>query len=113
MKPFIFEGRDKTQRTGHERIAIQNMRNAFNWIVGGYYNSLQDGFEDYLPKSREDLADEVYTSAMTNLYRPGMEGFGKAPREMRFAGEKFCRAYIDWKIETDGDVAEIAEVANW
>lgn len=113
MKQFIFEGRDKTQRTGHEKIAIQNMRNALNWIVGGYYNDLQDGNDEYLPESREALAEEIYDSAMNHLYRPGMEAFGKAPREMRFAGEKFCRAYIDWKLSVDEDAAEIAEALNW
>lgn len=113
MAAFIFEGRDKTQRTGHEKIAMANIHHAINWIVGGYYNCIQDGCEEYLPESRRSLEDEIYTSAMDNLYAPGYEGIGKAPKEMRFAGEKFCRAYIHWKLDRDEDVAEIAAVQGW
>lgn len=113
MAQFIFEGRNKDQRTGHERIAIRNIRCAINWIVGGYYNDLQDGYEEYLPGSREELANIIYDSAMINLYGDGYEKIGKAPSEMRFAGEKFCRAYINWKLDQDGDVREIAKAANW
>ena len=113
MAQFIFEGRGKDQRTAHERIAIRNLRYAFSWIVGGFYNDLQDGNEEYLPGSREELAGYIYESAMTNLYDVGYEGYGKAPKEMRFAGEKFCRAYIEWKLDNDSDAKEIAEAANW
>ena len=113
MASFIFEGRDKTQRTAHEKIAMRNIRHAINWIVGGYYNSFQDGFMEDLPKSRKALENEVYSSAMNHLYMEGCEGFGKAPKEMRFAGERFCRAYIHWKLEGDEEVAEIGEVAGW
>lgn len=112
-KEFIFEGRGKAQRTRHEEIARRNIYYAFQWIVGGYYNALQDGNTDYLPKSRKALADEIYDSAMTDLCCPGMVQYGNAPREMRFAGEKFCRAYIEWKLDNDSDTAEIAEEAGW
>lgn len=112
MASFIFEGRDKTQRTKHERIAMANIRHAVNWIVGGYYNSLQDGDLEYLPKSKQELANEIYSSAMAHQYAEGMEAFGRAPKEMRFAGERFCRAYIDWKLDGDPDVDEIVAAAN-
>lgn len=104
---FIYEGRGTSQRTGHEKIAIRNIRYAIDWIVGGYYNSLQDGDLEYLPAGREELVEEIYDSAMSDAYGPGYMGCGKAPKEMRFAGEKFCRAYIDYRLEHDGDTAEI------
>ena len=113
MAGFVFEGRTKEQRTEHEKIAMRNIRGAINWIVGGYYNCIQDGCEEYLPESREQLENELYISALNNLYQPGMECCGRAPKEMRFAGEKFCRAYITWKLEQDGDFQEIAEVQGW
>lgn len=115
MASFVFEGRTKEQRTEHEKIAMRNIRGAINWVVGGHYNDLQDGNEEYLPATREELENEVYDSAINNLYLPGggYEGWGKAPKEMRFAGEKFCRAYIAWKLEQDGDFQEIAEVQGW
>lgn len=113
MEQFVFEGRGKDARTEHERIAMRNIRYAINWIVGGHYNSIQDGHPEWLPESFESLSNEVYDSAMNNLYAPGYEGLGKAPREMRFAREDFCRAYIDWKLRRDDDVQTIAEEARW
>lgn len=107
MATFIYEGRGKEQRTGHERIAMRNIKAAFNWIVGGYFNDLQDGYEEYLPESKEALADEIYEEAMNNFYEEGHMSIGRAPKEMRFAGEKFCKAYIAWKMERDGDVEAI------
>lgn len=112
MKGFVFEGRDKTQRTAHERIAMRNIRGAINWIVGGYYNSLQDGYVEDLPAGREELAEEIYNAAMTDVFGDGYMGCDRAPREMRFAGEKFCRAYIDWKLKQDGDVDEIMQAVR-
>lgn len=113
MTEFIFEGRDKTNRTGHEKIAMQNIRHAIKWIVGDYYNDYQDGNYDALPKSRNELEEIVYAESMFNVYGVGVEVYGTAPREMRFAGEKFCRAYIAWKLDQDEDVKEIAEAAKW
>lgn len=113
MTGFVFEGRDKTQRTKHEKIAISNMAHAVNWILGGYYNCIQDDLPEYLPESRQALENEIYTSALNNFYAPGCEFIGRAPREMRFAGEAFCRAYIRYKLEHDGDYLEIAEFKGW
>lgn len=113
MGQFVYEGRGKDDRTGHEKIAMRNIRNAINWIVGGYYNCLQDNILEYLPDSLESLENEIYASAMDNLYMPGCEFGGRAPKEMRFAGTEFCRAYIHWKLSEDGDTQEIAAAANW
>lgn len=110
---FIFDGRDKAHRTGNERIAMKNIRHAIDWIVGGYYNAIQDGEEDCLPVSYQALADEIYDSSMNNLYAVGMEAFGRAPREMRFAGTEFAKAYIEFKLSKDDDVVAIGEVAGW
>ena len=113
MTQFVYEGRTKEQRTGHEKIAMQNIRHAINWIVGGYYNDYQDGNYDALPQSRNELEEIVYSESMYNGFGVGVEVWGRAPKEMRFAGEKFCRAYIAWKLDQDEDVKEIAEAVNW
>ena len=114
---FIFEGRGKGERTGHERIAMANIKWACRNIVGMTYNDVQDHHYKYLPKSYADLFDIIYDGAMNNLYGDGYEGSGKAPREMRFAGEAFCKAYINYLLkEVDEfryDVEEIGEVAGW
>ena len=101
MAQFIFEGRGKDQRTMHEKIARSNIYHAYNWIVGGYENDVSDGNIEQMP-SRAELAEEIYNSALNNSYLEGMMTVNGARREMRFAGEKFCRAYIDWKLDKDG-----------
>lgn len=97
----------------HERIAARNIKGAFEWIIGGYYNCIMDGCEEEIPNSAEELKEEIYSSALNNLHRAGYCGFNKAPREMRFAGEAFCREYIEKLWAKDGDVEEIAEVKGW
>lgn len=99
--------------TGHEKIASRNIYHAVNWIVGGYYNCLQDDMPEGLPESYDALKAEIYDSAMQNLYAPGYEGYGKAPREMRFAGAEFCKRRIDELCRKDGDVLEIADYCGW
>lgn len=91
---------------GHEKIAAKNIQGAFNWLVGGWYNCLQDGYEEDIP-SLEEAKEEVYCEAMYNLYMGGGEGFGGAPKEMRFAGEKFCRELVEELFMNDGDAEEI------
>lgn len=96
----------------HEQIAKRNIRGAFNWIVGGYYNCIQDGYEEDLPETREDLINEIYEAAMFDKFS-GHVIYDGAPKEMRFAGKEFCMKVINHLMETDEDVAEIAEVRGW
>lgn len=116
-KPFIFEGRGKADRTGHERIAMRNIKWACYNIVGMTYNDVQDNHIEYLPESYEELFEIIYDGAMKDLWGEGYEGCGKAPREMRFAGEAFCRAYIEYLLKNDEnvcyDIEEIGKVAKW
>ena len=98
---------------GNERIASRNIRHAINWIVGGYYNCIQDDMPDGLPRSKEALIQEIYDSALNNLYEPGCEWCGRAPKEMRFAGKEFMINRIKELLSKDDDVAEIAEYCGW
>ena len=94
---------DKKQ-TGWERIAKNNIKNAYNQIVGGYENSVTDGameeseFKEWL---KENAFDDVYREAMSTAYGDGWCG-GKAPTEMRFAGKEFCETYLKLLFEKDG-----------
>ena len=99
--------------TGHEKIANRNIKNAINYIVGEYYNCIQDNCPEYLPESYDALKQEVYKSAMQNLYGPGYAGYGKAPKEMRFAGREFCETRVEVLLKKDGDVQTIAEYCGW
>lgn len=91
---------------GHEKIAAKNIERAFNYFVGGWYNCLQDGYEEDIP-SLEEAKETVYAEAMNNLYKGGGEVYGRAPKEMRFAGEEFCRELIEELFLNDGDAEEI------
>lgn len=91
--------------TKHEKIAVRNIRAAFNFEVGGVYNVYQDG--DNINITLEEMKDIVYDAAMNDLYGPGTCLLDRAPREMRFAGKKFCKSYIDKLFAEDADAAEI------
>lgn len=91
--------------TGHEKIAARNIRAAFNYEVGGIYNSYLDGEE--ITYTLKEAKNMVYDCAMTDLYGPGTVIYGAAPKEMRFAGRKFCLEYINRLFDKDLDVVEI------
>lgn len=91
---------------GHEKIAAKNIEGAFNWLVGGWYNCFLDGLDEDIP-SLEEAKEVVYAEAMNNLYRGGNEIIGRAPKEMRFAGEEFCRELVEELFLNDGDAEEI------
>ena len=91
---------------GHEKIAAKNIEGAFNWLVGGWYNCFLDGLDEDIP-SLEEAKETVYAEAMNNLYRNGNELIGRAPKEMRFAGEEFCRELVEELFLNDGDAEEI------
>lgn len=91
--------------TGHERIAARNIKAAFNYEVGGIYNSYLDGEE--ITYTLEEAKGMVYDCAMSDLYGPGTVVYGAAPREMRFAGKDFCVRYINKLFDKDLDVVEI------
>ena len=91
---------------GHEKIAAKNIKGAFNWHVGGWYNSFLDGWEEDIP-TLEEAKEIVYVEAMNNKYRDGYESFDRAPKEMRFAGEEFCREVIEELFLNDGVAEEL------
>ena len=92
--------------TGHEKIAAKNIKGAFNWEFGGMYNAYLDGEEEF--PTLNEMKDMVYDCAMNDDYRSsGSVSYDRAPKEMRFAGEEFCRKYIDKLFEEDPDVNEV------
>ena len=101
------------EMSGHEKIAYQNVKGVFMWEAGGWYNCIQDGCEEYIPDTIEEAKQLVYEESMTDASRPGCYMTGRAPKEMRFAGEEFIRSAIDHLFAHDGDIEEIAEVKGW
>lgn len=100
---------ETTKNNGWEEIAKENITNAYNWIVGENENTLQDFKEDsdeykasydYL-YSGDEIINDIYGEAITTKYGEGYCG-GKAPKEMRFAGKKFCMNLIRDLLKKDG-----------
>lgn len=98
---------------GTEKIAYNNIVACFNYEVGGWYNCIQDNCTQYIPETEKDAKEFIYESAINDRYGNGYCGIRKAPREMRFAGEKFIRETIDKLFAEDDDIASIREVKNW
>ena len=90
--------------TKHQKAALENIYGAYTYVMGGYENSLQDGYINELP-AIEDLFEEVYDEALMNGHqmRGGlrMDG-GPAPFCMRFAGKAFVREHIAKMFREDG-----------
>lgn len=87
---------------------------AFDYEIGGMYNEVFDGWEEYLPETVDEAVEFIYECAIDNAYGPGYCGCGKAPREVRFAGKEALKAYIKHLILTDEEcVPEIAEAKGW
>ena len=90
--------------TKHQEDALKNLRGAYNLVVGGYENSVQDGDMEEMP-AVEDLFNEVYGEAMSTRY--GMVGGlsisgGDAPICMKFAGKAFIREQLAKMFQADG-----------
>lgn len=107
------EAVQNTENNGWEEIATKNITGAYNWIVGENENTLQDYEEDseqykasydYL-YSGDEIMNDIYHSAITTEYDDGYCG-GKAPKEMRFAGKKFCMNLIRELLKKDGYLKE-------
>lgn len=79
----------------HEKAAFRAIKEEFNWTVAGWYNSFQDDYEEDIPELQE-VKDTVYDEVMSTH-----------PKELRFAGEEFCREVIDRLFAKDGDAKEL------
>ena len=98
---------------GIEKIAWRNIKGIFDYEVGGWYNCIQDHCEEYIPDTKEEAFNIIYDEAMNDAAGKGWFKTGKAPREMRFAGEVFIKECIEHLFKVDEDICELAEVKNW
>lgn len=100
------------ENNGWEKIAKENIENAYHWNVGGYENSVSDGemtqeeFDEWI---KNEAINTIYQEAITTKYT-GESCGGKAPSEMRFAGKKFCMEYIIELLKNDGYDVEMPEI---
>lgn len=91
----------KSPNPKHVAIAKEQLTHAYNWIVGGYENSLQDGHVEALPPV-EDMFEEVLEEATTHLYGEGMCSQKPAPAAMRFVGKQFLIDALTVLFQQDG-----------
>lgn len=68
---------------GWERIAMNNLKNAYNWIVGGQENARDDEditeeqFQNWIEK---EALEQIYAEAITTLYTGDSAG-GEAQKK--------------------------------
>lgn len=87
--------------TKHQKVAAEQLENAYSWIVGGYYNTVQDSEAEEMPPV-EDMFDEVMEEATTHLYGNGRCSQKPAPAAMNFAGKKFLIETLVALFEAEG-----------
>lgn len=102
-----------SEMTGNQKIAYRNIKGIFNWEVGGWYNCIQDNCPEDIPDTEAEAKEIIYDEALTDAAGAGSYHTGRAPREMRFAGEAFIRRVIDAIFARDEDIAEIREAKKW
>lgn len=85
------EPKEETKRTPlnhHQKLAAKKIKAAYNWIIGGLENSVQDGNMDEMPPI-EDMFEQVYDGLMNDDFGDGYMGSNKSKTELRFAGKQF------------------------
>lgn len=88
-----------------------NLKNAYNWILGGNENSVADGevtdaeFEEWI---KNNALIEIYNEAISSAYGEDYAG-GKPPKGMKSADKKLCLEYLiglfkrdDYEVEMPG-----------
>jgi hypothetical protein len=91
----------KSPNPKHVAVAKKQLEDAYNWIVGGYINTVQDGEAETMPPV-EDMFDEVMDEATTHLYGEGMCSQKPAPAAMRFVGKRFLIDTLTVLFQQDG-----------
>ena len=91
---------DKPELNRHQKLAAKKVRAAYNWIVGGFENSVQDGAMEEMPPV-EDMFEQVYDMVMTEDCGEGFAG-GCSKTELRFAGKQFILNRIAACFKKDG-----------
>ena len=86
------------EMNGNEKRAWKEVKNAFNWVVGGFENSVCDGAMDEMP-SYEDIVDEIYWTVTNCTTREGYQSMSPCD-EVRFAGKEFIMECIEHVMET-------------
>ena len=101
------------EMNGNEKTAYRNIKEAFNWMVGGWVNSIYDGHPEDVPETEAEAKEIIKSEALDNLFGGGGCFFGVAPREMRFAGNEFIDSVIEHLLEKDDDIGFIGTEKGW
>ncbi len=97
------ENNTETKNTAlnrHQKLAAKKIHHAYNWILGGLENSVQDGELEEMPPV-EEMFNQVYDMVMTEDCGVGFAG-GSSRTELRFAGKQFILDRIAAHFKKDG-----------
>lgn len=110
-QPVVEEEKPKKDN-GWEKIAKENIDNAFAWIIGGYENSVLDGEmtrEEVEEWVKNDAVETLYVEAISTRYT-GESCGGNPPAAMKHATKKWCVKYIVELLKAEGYEVEMPEI---
>lgn len=97
-----------------QKKAYRNIVHASNWLIGGLENTVSDYGEDsvegrnakYTLDNHELLVNELYDTAISEVYEEGSCQFGKAAekflRDIRFCGREWLMERCERRIRKMG-----------
>ena len=97
-----------------EKKAYKNIKYACDDLIGGLVNTMQDFDKDSkefksaqkMLCNHDDLVDELYYMATTNVYDVGMCAFGESAKryikDIRFCGKEWLMEMCDKRIKKEG-----------
>ena len=82
------------------------LEDAYSEVIGGFYNSMLDGEEEYLLENKEVIMD--VTKLMDCVYENALYNLKSFEKNMKFDGKDKMMQYISNKIINDvNDISQI------
>jgi hypothetical protein len=86
-----------------EQLIYMLIEDRYNWILGGYENSLSDGYIETLP-SRELIEQEIYEEVIQSKQLSVSFGFISIEKDIRFLGKDKIKQLIHQFVEKQGEI---------
>lgn len=81
----------------NQRLAVEQIEFALDWVVACYKDDIQEGIIDTMP-SLDELISNVYEQVM-NWKHTEFGLYSEPVRQVRFAGKDFIMSYLTDKIK--------------
>lgn len=98
------------RKMSYTEMAKKNMTEAYNWIVGGYENAVQDGEREQMPPAQE-MFDMVFVEGTNSAYSEGLSG-GKLPVGVRSVSREILKQHLIELFRKDGYKVDFEQKEN-